>query len=531
MELKELREKIDGIDERIVSLYEERMAVSESIAGYKIEKGMKVLDKERERSKLERLKTLTHNEFNAGGVTKVFEDIMSESRKKQFELMKERGLGEQTALDSPVGTDALILYKGLKHEDILKSIEGLALRKDEADEGRAYSVLSELIALSERYGFYGNLWHCFLAYTLINNENPYTLAAERRGEIGGSLKNAALHDVGIFRSLFKLDPGRIFNSGEDGVKGLIDAYEADHLREGETFNKRIRDRIVALSEKLEGSADDEDFLRNLNEYYRDFGVGKYGQHKAFRLSHDGKEKLVIEPITRVKHVMLEDIVGMEAQKKRLIDNTEAFLKGRSANNVLLFGDAGTGKSSCIKGILNRYFDEGLRIIEVFKHQAGDLNDVVKEIKNRNYRFIIYMDDLSFEDSEVEYKYLKALIEGGLEKKPDNILIYATSNRRHLIHEGFSDKLDRGKNDDIHESDTVQEKLSLSARFGEKIYFGRPGKKEYDNIVLTLAKRRGLEISEEELLYEANKWELSHGGMSGRTAEQFILYLEGVRFES
>ena len=153
-----------------------------------------------------------------------------------------------------------------------------------------------------------------------------------------------------------------------------------------------------------------------------------------------------------------------------------------------------------------------------------LNDVIAQIKNRNYKFIIYMDDLSFEEFEIEYKYLKAVIEGGLEKKPDNVLIYATSNRRHLIRETFKDKEDR--DEELHTNDTVQEKLSLVARFGVTIYFGRPQKREFQEIVCQLAKRNNLNLTEEELLAEANKWELSHGGMSGRTAQQFIDYLAG-----
>ena len=164
------------------------------------------------------------------------------------------------------------------------------------------------------------------------------------------------------------------------------------------------------------------------------------------------------------------------------------------------------------------------MIEVYKHQFQDLNDVIAQIKNRNYKFIIYMDDLSFEEFEIEYKYLKAVIEGGLEKKPDNVLIYATSNRRHLIRETFKDKEDR--DEELHTNDTVQEKLSLVARFGVTIYFGRPQKREFQEIVCQLAKRNNLNIMEEELLAEANKWELSHGGMSGRTAQQFIDYLAG-----
>ena len=217
-------------------------------------------------------------------------------------------------------------------------------------------------------------------------------------------------------------------------------------------------------------------------------------------------------------------MGYEIAKKKLIDNTEAFVQGRKANNCLLYGDAGTGKSSSIKGILNKYYDQGLRIIEVYKHQFQDLNELIAQIKNRNYRFIIYMDDLSFEEFETEYKYLKAVIEGGLEKKPDNILIYATSNRRHLIKETYGDK--EGIREDMHTSDTVQEKLSLVYRFGVTIYFGAPDKKQFQNIVTTLAERYGVRMPEEELLLEANKWELNHGGLSGRTAQQFIDYLLG-----
>ena len=145
--------------------------------------------------------------------------------------------------------------------------------------------------------------------------------------------------------------------------------------------------------------------------------------------------------------------------------------------------------------------------------------MVSQIKNRNYKFIIYMDDLSFEEFEIEYKYLKAVIEGGLEKKPDNVLVYATSNRRHLIRENFSDRKER--DEDLHSSDTVQEKLSLAARFGVTVYFGSPDKKQFQEIVRRLAERNGVTLSEQELLAKANQWELSHGGLSGRTAQQFI----------
>ena len=196
--------------------------------------------------------------------------------------------------------------------------------------------------------------------------------------------------------------------------------------------------------------------------------------------------------------------------------------------LLLFGDAGTGKSSSVKAILNEYYSRGLRIIEVYKHQFKALSDVLEQIKDRNYKFIIYMDDLSFEDYELEYKYLKAILEGGLGKRPRNVLIYATSNRRHLIREKFSDK--RELDDELHGNDTVQEKLSLAARFGVTIYFGSPDKFEFQRIVKVLAERYHVNMPEEQLYAEANKWELSHGGLSGRTASQFITHLLGTLVE-
>ena len=219
------------------------------------------------------------------------------------------------------------------------------------------------------------------------------------------------------------------------------------------------------------------------------------------------------------------MIGYETAKARLVENTEAFIEGRPANNVLLYGEAGTGKSSSIKAIANQYFDRGLRIIEIYRHQFRDLNDVIGQIKGRNYRFIIYMDDLSFEEFETEYKYLKAVIEGGLEKKPSNVLIYATSNRRHLVRESFRDR-DGDALYDKHGGDTVNEKLSLAGRFGLSIYFGSPEFDEFQHIVAELAKRHGIDMDEKTLRSEATKWQMRHGGLSGRTAQQFIDSLLG-----
>lgn len=389
-------------------------------------------------------------------------------------------------------------------------------------DGEYFACIHQLVEMAGTYGFAGNLWHDYLTYLLVNHENAFSTACEIVGPVEGTINVFAMHDFEIFKQLYDFDLKELEKIYPSVDSSLITDYQ--NINEGsKVFNKRIRDRICTLAQKLAKAESTEEFMDDMVQFYKEFGVGKLGLHKAFRIDGTVTPARIV-PITNIAHVHLDDLVGYEIAKKKLIDNTEAFVQGRPANNCLLFGDAGTGKSSSIKGILNQYYDQGLRIIEAYKHQFKDLNDIIAQVKNRNYKFIIYMDDLSFEEFEIEYKYLKAVIEGGLEKKPDNILIYATSNRRHLVREKFSDKEER--RDDLHSSDTVQEKLSLVARFGVSIFFCAPDKKQFQNIVKTLAERHQVEMPEEELLLEANKWELQHGGLSGRTAQQFIDYLCG-----
>ena len=389
-------------------------------------------------------------------------------------------------------------------------------------DGEYFACIHQLVEMAGTYGFAGNLWHDYLTYLLVNHENAFSTACEIVGPVEGTINAFAMHDFEIFKQLYDFDLKELEKIYPSVDSSLITDYQ--NINEGsKVFNKRIRDRICTLAQKLAKAESTEEFMDDMVQFYKEFGVGKLGLHKAFRIDGTVTPARIV-PITNIAHVHLDDLVGYEIAKKKLIDNTEAFVQGRPANNCLLFGDAGTGKSSSIKRILNQYYDQGLRIIEAYKHQFKDLNDIIAQVKNRNYKFIIYMDDLSFEEFEIEYKYLKAVIEGGLEKKPDNILIYATSNRRHLVREKFSDKEER--RDDLHSSDTVQEKLSLVARFGVSIFFCAPDKKQFQNIVKTLAERHQVEMPEEELLLEANKWELQHGGLSGRTAQQFIDYLCG-----
>ena len=229
----------------------------------------------------------------------------------------------------------------------------------------------------------------------------------------------------------------------------------------------------------------------------------------------GKLKLV--PVTDSADITFDDLIGYEAQKKTLRDNTEAFVSGHYANNVLLYGDSGTGKSTSVHALMHEYAERGLRLIEVSKPDRARLPQILSEIKKRNYRFILFLDDLSFEEDESDYKELKAMLEGALETRSDKVVIYATSNRRHLIRETWGDRSDMEYNEDVHRSDTMEEKLSLASRFGVMIYYPKPGQKEYLEIVRSLAGRHGIELKGKELEDAARKWEIRHGGMSGRTA--------------
>lgn len=421
-----------------------------------------------------------------------------------------------------MNSSELLLYKNPENREVFdcmlriasEEFEGLDVKKT------AGRIVSHILEVSEKMGFNGNLWQDYLAYNLANDENSYSLSCERRGRMEGSINKAALLDMAVYRELFNTDLSRT-DAKYGTFLSMLTGFENNN--EGEKYyNKRIRNRIIKLAEELSGAADDNTFLNTVCDFYKDAGVGCIGLFKAFRVGHDDNDRPVITPVISVEHKYLKDLIGYDIQKKKITDNTEAFLAGNKANNVLLFGDSGTGKSSCIKAILNEYYDDGLRMIEIYKHQFKDLSAIINQVKDRNYKFIIYMDDLSFEEFEIEYKFLKAVIEGGLEKRPDNVLIYATSNRRHLVREKYSDKEER--DDDLHTRDTVAEKLSLSARFGVSVYFGSPDKKLFNEIVKGLAQKNNIKVDENTLLMEANKWELSHGGLSGRTAEQFISYM-------
>lgn len=381
--------------------------------------------------------------------------------------------------------------------------------------GRIKAV-GELAAFAKKFNLGGNIWRKYLAYLIATDENAFSLSCERKTCSDDKLNKLALYDCEQLFRLWHYDLKTVYPGS------LVSLLDFDNTRDA-SYHGEAGEKISYLADSLDNAKNERDFLNAIKDYYKKFGVGEFGLYRAFRLvSKSGSTNIELQYITNTERKKLTDLVGYESQKKQLLDNTLAFLDGKSANNVLLYGDGGTGKSSSVKALLNEYSDRGLRIIEVYKHQFTSISELISKIKDRNYRFIIYLDDLSFEEFETEYKYFKAIIEGGIECRPSNVLIYATSNRRHLIKETFADRNDmRVGSDEVHRSDTLAEKLSLVARFGLTILFTSPNQDEYLNIVRALAKRAGIVMDDIELCTRALQWQMRGSGKSGRTAQQFI----------
>ena len=395
-------------------------------------------------------------------------------------------------------------------------------------DGDASDLAGKLAAFATEFGLSGNVWQQWLTYLLMTDDNAFTLACERREVLPDStLMQLAERDLSIFMELFGTEEDD-FDEDEFLLPLMLD-YKAPY--ECECITEAGR-RISELSGRLAGAGDAKEFTGILTDHYCRHGAGMYGLYKAFRVDHsaEGETELRLVPVTDSADVSFDDLIGYESQKKTLRDNTEAFINGHYANNVLLYGDSGTGKSTSVHALMHEYSDRGLRLIEVSKPDRGRLPQILSEIKKRNYRFILFLDDLSFEEDESDYKELKAMLEGALETRSDKVLIYATSNRRHLIRETWGDRSDMEYNEDVHRSDTMEEKLSLASRFGVMIYYPKPGQKDYLEIVRLLAARNGIELKGQELEDAARKWELRHGGMSGRTASQLITWLSGTEKE-
>ncbi len=381
------------------------------------------------------------------------------------------------------------------------AFDGLLFRMGRALDGSApmEPALSELLKLAVSQGWQGDLWHCLLARELAMSENPFSLTYERRRAQRDSLFGFAQVDMNSYQALFALDnPNPAFRAIRN-FRQVSKAPTAAALH------------IMELGAKLAAAKDTTDMLRTLCLHYEKAGVGILGLGQVFRAEAQNGD-VILTPVEDRRNVMLSHLVGYESQKKLLLDNTLPFLRGRRANNVLLYGDSGTGKSSSIQAIANELAPQGLRVIELYRNQFALIPALLNKIKTRNYRFILLLDDLSFEETEVEYKHLKAVMEGGAEAAPENVLVYATSNCRYLVKDSGADR-----------TENREEKLSLVGRFGLQIHYPTPTLEEYHTIVRELAARTGTlaAMDDAQLLAAADTWQESHESHSGRSAQQFI----------
>ncbi len=370
--------------------------------------------------------------------------------------------------------------------------------ENEAPRARLLHALGREAELSPER-LVGNAWQNHLLERIVHDENAFSLKAQRSGTeaMGQGLLKAVKADLAELRVLFdeELELGDFTPLGTREPK--------------------------AIKRRLAEASDWPGMLEPLARHYREHGTGILAKHRAFRWNALAG---ALEPVLNPDPVRLEDLYTYDTERELLLSNTEHFLAGYPANNVLLYGERGTGKSSTVKALLQRY--PKLKMIEIAPADLGDLPRLLPKLAANPARFVLFVDDLSFDEMELQYKHLKAVLEGGLEGRPDNVVIYATSNRRHLVKERFSDLTKPIINDEIHHQDTVEEKLSLSDRFGITLTFITPDQERYLTIVQQIARTRELQVDPQELRTRAIRWAMYHNGFSGRTARQFVGFLEG-----
>lgn len=373
------------------------------------------------------------------------------------------------------------VFRGVIESKLFTAFEGYCLAQTEAEKRKAYALF-----VGEIYSGGGSLTELIKSLVFMD-ENVYVRKKARRETFNENIGETVEKELKIFSDFASLTPS---DFAEDlGVNAyLLPSFDSEEVDLMSEYAVRLRD---------------------IDRY----GYGIFAAYGMFRLSDEKK----IEPIVSADKIGVESFVGYEQERAKVVENTLAFIEGRPAANTLLCGDAGTGKSSTVKALANEYFDRGLRLIELRKDQLSLLPFVMGKISENPLKFIIFIDDLAFSKSDDNFSMLKAALEGSASAKAENAVIYATSNRRHIIKESFGDRSD----DDVHRNDTLQETLSLSERFGLTVLFQKPNKQLYLSIVKTLAKRKGIEKTENELFIEAEAFALKKGNRSPRCAEQFI----------
>jgi predicted AAA+ superfamily ATPase len=408
-----------------------------------------------------------------------------------------------------------------------------------------HTLIKDLINWRETFNGYlvGSLWKDYVIRCLLEDENIFTQKVEQQQVISTSLQEAVKHDLRIIQDLCFCNPDNLKqlvlkHLKQSKIKQFHDVDE-DNLPNpdyNENQNKchdlnltplqeRVEKRIHQVMLELYDSKDWTQNLHTIKKYIQDVGVGIFTGNIMFRWIST-QDSGYLAPAIHPDPVRLKDLVGYETQRAEIITNTIRFVHGYPANNVLLYGDRGTGKSSTVKALVNEYATtgKGLRLIEVSRDDLSQLPEITHLLAKKPQRFIIFVDDLSFTDGETGYRNLKAILEGSTETLPDNTLIYATSNRRHFVKESISDNTEY--RDEIRIQDSIQEKLSLADRFGITAVFLLPSRQKYLQIVEALAEMNGIDIPKDELHKRALEWEVKRNGRSPRSAHQFIRDLQG-----
>lgn len=431
--------------------------------------------------------------------------------------------------ETRIAMETLGVYRELLESPVVSKLKRL-LEYVESNPGNNVKILS-------RYNeFYHTLMEkgkgCslkdYIIMKILFTDNVYGRLVQGNDPIkkGNHIRLAAIEDLGSLYQIASFMP--------EDLKSAITIIESEAPIIKEKFEKLpqwentnllgIEEEHPEILGKFRSSKDWKELIDDLANFHQEHGCGIWAQYKGFLWEGEGLQGVVsLDPIR------LGDLIGYEIERQKVIDNTLNFLEGYPSNNMLLYGGRGTGKSSTVKALLNEYHDRDLRIVEISKEHLASFPKIIRKIKNYPQKFILFIDDLSFEDGKGAFTSLKAVLEGGLETRPSNVVIYATSNRKHLIKESFSDRaglMSANADDEVRAVDTMQEKLSLSDRFGITVTFATPDQKQYLEIVEGLAKNRGIEIDQEKLFKKAMQWEMWYNARSPRTATQFIDWLEG-----
>ncbi len=401
---------------------------------------------------------------------------------------------------------SLLVYREMLNDRVgqafLELLQSL-IRADSAIALQAYGAW--FLALAER----NQGWQDYVLDRLLTAENSFS--RQQSGELPSALIKAVKRDLQILQSLYH---GR----SEQICEWVSQQTSAENLT---AWSDELSPEKIStpLKAKLRTMLDWAEAVDELSAYYREFGTGIFAEYRAFRWER-GQLVAIVHPDLQ----QASNLIGYETQREMLLKNTEFLLSGNSALHILLYGSRGSGKSSLVKSLLRQYPDRQLRLIEVGKSELKDLPAIVEPLRHLSQKFIIFVDDLSFEEDDDAYKALKVVLEGNLTARPQNVVVYATSNRRHLVREFFDDRPRPKDADEVHHWDTVQEKLSFSDRFGLTLTFEPADQATYLKMIHHLAQQAGITLEPQDLEYRALQWATRHNGRSGRTARQFVDFL-------